>query len=114
MIAGRAGYGKSVFALNLALNIDSSPFVGNSVLYVSTEKDMSEQVFLDRLTANLGHVSIDDIKSGKKLSVQNGEVLLKNLKQFNTVSSNGNCLSKLYPPSFLISSTSYTRCQTNC
>lgn len=96
MIAGRPGYGKSVFALNLALNIASNPFVDKSVLYVSTELDMSEQVFSDRLTANLTQVSIDDIKSGNKLSAQDSETLLKNLKQFNTVSSNGNCLSKLY------------------
>ena len=96
MIAERPGYGKSVLALNIALNIASNPFVENSALYVSTEKDMSEQVLSDRLTANLAHVSIDDIKSGKILSVQNSETLLKNLKQFNTVSYNGNCLSKLY------------------
>ena len=57
---------------------------------------MSEQVFSDRLTANLTHFSIDDIKSGNKLSAQDSETLLKNLKQFNTVSSNSNCLSKLY------------------
>ncbi len=41
---------------------------------------MSEQVLSDRLTANLGHVSIDDIKSGKKLSAQNAEAMLENLK----------------------------------
>ena len=96
MIAGRPEYGKSVFALNLALNIASNPFVDKSVLYVSTELDMSEHVFSDRLTANLTQVSIDDIKSGNKLSAQDSETLLKNLKQFNTVSSNSNCLSKLY------------------
>lgn len=73
-----------------------NPFVDKSVLYVSTELDMSEQVFSDLLTANFTHFSIDDIKSGNKLSAQDSETLLKNLKQFNTVSSNGNCLSKLY------------------
>lgn len=96
MIAGRPGYGKSVFALNLALNIASNPFVDKSVLYVSTELDMSEQVFSDRLTANLTQVSIDEIKSGNKLSTQNSETLLKKLKQFNTVSSDGYLFSKLY------------------
>ena len=77
MIAGRPGCGKSVLSLNIALNIASSPFVDNSVLYVSAEKDMSEQVFSDRLTANLTHFSIDDIKSGNKLSAQDSETLLK-------------------------------------
>lgn len=96
MIAGRPGCGKSVLSLNIALNIASNPFVDKSVLYVSIELDISEQVFSDRLTANLTHFSIDDIKSRNKLSAQDSETLLKNLKQFNTVSSNGNCLSKLY------------------
>lgn len=96
IIAGRPGCGKSVLALNIAINIASNPFVDKSVLYVSTELDMSEHVFSDRLTANLTQVSIDDIKSGNKLSAQDSETLLKNLKQFNTVSSNSNCLSKLY------------------
>ena len=55
MIAERPGCGKSVLSLNLALNIASNPFVDKSVLYVSTELDMSEQVFSDLLTANFTH-----------------------------------------------------------
>lgn len=60
--------GKSVLALNIALNIASNSFVEKSVLYVSTEKDMSEQVFSERITANLTNVSIEEIKSNKELS----------------------------------------------
>lgn len=96
MIGGKPGCGKSVLSLNIDLNIASNPFVDKSVLYVSAEKDMSEQVLSERLSANLGHVSIDDIKSGNILSAQNSKNLLKNLKQFNSVSSKGNSFSKLY------------------
>ena len=96
MIAGRPGCGKSVLALNIALNIASIPFVEKSVLYVSTDKDMSAQVFSSRLISNLCNVSIDEIKENKKLSLENSEILLKKLKQFSNVNSNCNALSKLY------------------
>ncbi len=96
MIAGRPGYGKSVLALNIALNIASNPFINKSVLYISTENDMNEQVFSDRLTANLANVSIDDIKSNKNLSLQDSEVLLKKVKLFNSENTDGKSFSKLH------------------
>ena len=96
MIAGRPGCGKSVLALNIALNIASNPFVEKSVLYVSTDKDMSAQVFSSRLISNLCNVSIDEIKKDKNLSLENREILLKKLKQFRNDNTNGNALSKLY------------------
>lgn len=96
MIAGRPGCGKSVLALNLALNIASNPFVEKSVLYVSTDKDMSAQVFSSRLLSNLCNVSIDEIKENKNLSLENSEILLKKLNQFSNDNTNGNSLSKLY------------------
>ena len=99
MIAGRPGYGKSVLALNIALNIASNPFINKSVLYISTEsteKDMNEQVFSDRLIANLANVSIDEIKADKNLSLHERMALLKKLKQFNSETPNGKTLSKLH------------------
>lgn len=96
MIAGRPGYGKSVLALNIALNIASNPFINKTILYISTERDMNEYVFSDRLIANLANVSIDEIKTNKNLSLQDSEVLLKKLKQFNTETPNGKTLSKLH------------------
>lgn len=96
MIAGRPGCGKSVLALNIALNIASNPFVEKSVLYVSTDKDMSAQVFSSRLISNLCNFSIDEIRKDKNLSLENSEILLKKLKQFRNDNTNGNALSKLY------------------
>ncbi len=95
MIAGRPGYGKSVLALNIALNIASNPFINKSVLYISSEKDMNEQVFSDRLIANLANVSIDKIKSNKNLSLHERMALLKKLKQFNSEAPN-ETFSKLH------------------
>ena len=95
MIAGRPGYGKSVLALNIALNIASNPFINKSVLYMSTENDMNEQEFSERLTANLANVSIDEIKSDKKLSLHERMALLKKLKQFNSEDPN-ETFSKLH------------------
>ena len=95
MIAGRPGYGKSVLALNIALNIASNPFINKSVLYISTEKDMNEQVFSDRLIANLANVSIDEIKSDKNLSLHERMDLLKKLKLFDSEDPN-ETFSKLH------------------
>lgn len=96
IIAGRPGCGKSVLALNIALNIASNSFVEKSVLYVSTEKDMSEQVFSEKITANLTNVSIDEIKSNNELSLQNIDDFLKKIKLFDSFDTKGNALSKLY------------------
>ncbi len=76
--------------------IAGRPGCGKSVLYVSTEKDISEQVFFERITANLTNVSIEEIKSNKELSLQNIDELLKKIKQFDSFDSKGNALSKLY------------------
>lgn len=95
MIAGRPGYGKSVLALNIALNIASNPFINKSVLYISTEKNMNERVFSDRLIANLANFSIDEIKSNKNLSLHERMALLKKLKQFNSEDPN-ETFSKLH------------------
>lgn len=96
MIARRPGCGKSVLALNIALNIVSNPFIEKSVLYISTDKDMSAQVFSSRLISNLCNFSIYEIKKEKNLSLENSEILLKKLKQFSNDNTNGNALSKLY------------------
>lgn len=95
MIAGRPGYGKSVLALNIALNIASNPFINKTILYISTERDMNEHVFSARLIANLANVSIDKIKSNKNLSLHERMALLKKLKQFNSEAPN-ETFSKLH------------------